>query len=65
MTDITYAYVGFKACGCCTAAAVDSPPFAKDNAKFVARLIRDGMRVERLPLEDARKVFKTCDCGEE
>lgn len=41
-------------CGCVVAAHVDLPEYAKETAKFVAKEIRDGFTVERVPVEEAR-----------
>ena len=51
---MTMCYVGVQPCGCVTAAAVDEPEYAKDNAKTVAGWIRKGLTVERCDTEDAR-----------
>jgi hypothetical protein len=40
------AYVGIAECGCLRAACVDDPASKRETAKFVASLIRDGLRVE-------------------
>ncbi len=53
-------YVGFAACGCAVAATVDVPNDAKDNAKFVAGLIRDGLTVERRSVEWCRENLLRC-----
>ena len=57
-----FGYAGFCACGCgaIRAGSVDLPELKDDTAKFVAELIRDGMRVERMPIEEIRMVF--CEC---
>jgi hypothetical protein len=48
MTDATHVYIGIKHCGCTVAASVD---FADANTgQNVAAMIRDGLRVERVPL---------------
>lgn len=60
MSEQAYAYVGIKACGCCVAAAVIKPEFAKDNAKFCARLINKGLTVERKPVEWLVENLKRC-----
>ena len=48
------AYVAFMDCGCLVMAAVDEPAYAKDNAKVVARCVRDGLRVERMTVDEAK-----------
>mgnify|MGYP001566260858 CR=1 FL=1 len=58
-----FAYVGIKPCGCMVFAMVDTPGREKDIAKEVARCIRDGLKVERLPVERVRQEFKRCKCS--
>ncbi len=53
-------YVGFTDCGCAVAATVDIPNHAKENAKFVAGLIRDGLTVERRSVEWCREHLLRC-----
>ena len=53
-------YVGFAACGCAVAATVDIPNHAKENARFVADLIRDGLTVERRTVEWCRENLLRC-----
>lgn len=60
MSDETLCYVGVKPCGCAVAACVDRPEFAKDTAKTIARWIRDGLTVERKPVEWARANLFAC-----
>lgn len=49
------AYVArIKECGCVVAASVDLPEYAGATAKFVAKEIREGFNVERMPVENAR-----------
>ena len=44
------AYVGYcPTCHAICAAAVDEPQYAPRTAKFVAQMIRDGLRVDRAP----------------
>ncbi len=43
-------------------ASVDLPSRRKDNAKDVAELIRDGYRIENMPLAETRKTA-FCFCG--
>lgn len=61
--DQQMCYVGIKACGCCTAVAVDRPEFAKDTAKTVAKWMRDGLTVERQTVAWAREHLFTCEHG--
>lgn len=60
MTDNTYAYVGIKDCGCIVAAAVDVKAHSKDVAKSVADFIKDGLKVERVTVEEAREKLRRC-----
>ena len=53
-----WCYIGRrKACNCIVAAAVDEPQYAKDTAKFVARLIRDGLTADRMRVAEVRLQF--------
>jgi hypothetical protein len=59
-----FVYVGIKACGCCVAGRVDTPDNPKDVAEFVAEMICDGLRVERVSVDDARCTLRRCRCDE-
>lgn len=50
------AYISKCACGCgsVTFATVDRPEWAKDTAKTIAKLIREGRSVERVSLDSFR-----------
>lgn len=48
------AYIARRPCGCFCAALVDNSDHAKDTAKEVAKLIRDGYAVERVTVEAVR-----------
>lgn len=50
----TPAYIGRAPCGCIRFACVDEPVHAKDNAKEIAKLIRDGWTVERVTVQFVR-----------
>lgn len=54
MTDTVYCYAAAQAGmpGFC-AVSVDEPKHRKDTAKFVAKCVRDGLAVTRVPLEEA------------
>jgi len=56
------AYVGRCKCGNVVAAAMDEPAYVKDNAKEVARWIRDGLTVERLDVDAVRIQLHSCTC---
>jgi hypothetical protein len=49
-------YVGIcPTCGYVIAAAVDEPARKKENAKFVASLIRDGISIVKHSVEEVRR----------
>jgi hypothetical protein len=52
--DNVMAYISRCVCGGITFACVDRPEYAKDTAKDIAQLIRDGRAVERVTLEVTR-----------
>ena len=43
-----FAYVGYRACGCMCFAAVDKPCVMQDNAKEISKLLKNGIRIERV-----------------
>lgn len=53
------AYISRCACGCgaVTFATVDRQEWAKDTAKTISKLIREGRSVERLSLDDFRMEY--------
>ncbi len=54
--ELTYCYVGrMPVCGCIGVVTVDMPEHAKDTAKCVAEMVRDGLNVERMLVDDFRK----------
>ena len=58
----TMAYVGHcQTCGAWCAASVDKPEYVRDNAKFVAQMIRDGLWVDRVPVVAVR-AGQWCEC---
>lgn len=62
LDDVTHAYVGRKPCcrGVCYVGVDDSSP---SLAKEIAQLIRDGRTIERMTIEDSRKIAWTrCTC---
>ena len=65
VSEQVYAYVGIKPCGHANAAAVDRPEFKKENAKHVARMLREGWTVERWPIERVRTDLHFCKCKAE
>jgi hypothetical protein len=61
-TDEPMAYAGHcPTCDALCAAAVDEPRRARENAKFVAQMIRDGLRIERIDCAAVRG-GKWCKC---
>lgn len=58
----TFAYIGTKPCGHTVAAFVDRPEYAKEIAKEIPKWIRSGMKVDRVPVEDARTMLHFCEC---
>jgi hypothetical protein len=52
MSDM--AYVAYCKCGKLIFAAVDSPDHGKDNAKDIAKFVRDGFPVNRITCESVR-----------
>ena len=63
MPDATHAYIALAPCGHVYAVTVDTPSMTASNATAVARWIREGATIERVPLEDARRRFTVCLCG--
>lgn len=61
----THCYVGRHAtCGHVRAVIIDDAGVARDVAKFVARMVRDGLHVERMTVADfkADKTAFNRDC---
>jgi hypothetical protein len=56
------AYVARCECGHIVAAAMDEPAYRKDNAKEVARWMRDGLTIERMDVEAVRVYLHECTC---
>jgi hypothetical protein len=52
MTPATHFYLIRKACGCAIASIADIPECRKWTAADLARYVRQGYAVERMPLED-------------
>jgi hypothetical protein len=61
MTEEAMCYVGIKPCGCCVAAAVDNPEWAKDTAKAVSKWMRDGLTIERRTVQWSRENLTMCE----
>ena len=64
MTEATHGYIGKAACcGKVVFCTVDSDDHKRDTAREVARAVRDGLLVERHPIEDIRTMsFGRCKC---
>lgn len=54
-------YVSWKPCGCLAMAVVDEAEHANLVATEVARAIRRGERIERLPVETVRTMDWKCE----
>lgn len=51
-----FCYAGFcPSCSRLLAVTVDRPEYAADNAKFIASIVKDGFRLERITVEAARE----------
>ena len=47
-------YVSKKSCGCVCMAIIDNPDHKKDVAKEIAKAVRLGETIERMPTETVR-----------
>jgi hypothetical protein len=57
------AYAGIcPTCGHMCAACVDDDDRKRATAKFIAGMVRDGLRVERVTCEQVRQTLKMCSC---
>lgn len=62
MSDATHAHVGIcSSCGKMFAASVDLPEYRKQNAKFVADIVRRGHRLGHVLITEVRSAT-WCDC---
>jgi len=41
---------------------MDEPAYRKDNAKEVARWVRDGLTIERMDVDEVRVYLHSCTC---
>jgi hypothetical protein len=62
MADTGYSYIGREPCGCVTCATVDDEDHKKDIAKDIARWVRWGLTIERVPHEYVRQHLASCKC---
>ena len=53
-------YMSRQPCGCLGMAVVDNPDHKRDVAKEVAKAVRRGETVERVPTEDIRTTMWEC-----
>ena len=60
MTTESETYIGVKPCGCLIMAIVDRPEHQKDVAKEVAKAIREGLKVSRVPTQQVRDMPWEC-----
>lgn len=66
MSDATHAYIARTVikskrhpAGTVVCATVDEPQMAQTNAKEIASWVRDGLTIERVPIEWVRKYLLT------
>jgi hypothetical protein len=45
------------------AVTVDTQEHSRENAKFVAQMIRDGLIVERITVQQSRERIAMCECA--
>lgn len=60
MAEEYQTYIARKPCGCLSMAVVDMPQYAKATAREVAKAIRLGETVERVPTELVRTMAWKC-----
>ena len=59
------AYIGRCKCGAIKFTTVDKPEYAKENAKEIAKCIRDGLTIERVTVGDVRTMdWGDCTCSD-
>jgi hypothetical protein len=57
-----FVYIGFKPCGCGVAVVVDDPKYVKSTAESVSEFIREGLKIERVSMDDYPARFNGCKC---
>ena len=57
---MSMSYVARKPCGCVSMAIVDNPDHKREVAREVAKAVRLGETVDRLPVEDVRTMPWKC-----
>jgi len=60
INDENSCYVGIKDCGCAVAAMVINSEHKKENAKEIAKWIREGLTIERKSVQWVNENFKRC-----
>lgn len=66
MPDTDPAYIAVRQdCDCVVAAMVDRPEYAKDNAREVSRLIRQGYRIINTTVGEGRAMTWAYPCEHE
>lgn len=65
MSATVHAYIGrATGCGCIRSAVVDKPSDPAWTAGHVADMVRDGLAVERVPVEAVRSTpWRNSDCA--
>jgi molybdopterin-guanine dinucleotide biosynthesis protein A len=56
--NATHAYIALRECGCPFWISIDMPSIKKDLAKEIAKHVRAGYAVERLPRKEASERFQ-------
>lgn len=54
MSDATHVYIGRAACGCIRAVSTDMPGATDLVARDVSNMVKGGLTVERMPIEEFR-----------
>ena len=60
MTEELMSYIGRKPCGCVVFATIDRPEYKKDIAREIGKCLRQGLTIERMPVEQARPLITKC-----
>lgn len=60
MTDLSMTYVAKKPCGCIAMVAADKPHVMADAADDLARCMKEGMAVKRIPTTEVRTMPWWC-----
>lgn len=51
---MTWAYAGVLPCGCIVAVTTDKPKYQRENAREVAKWMRQGMAIDRRTIGDIK-----------